>query len=63
MLIYHFKPYFVGGKTAPDDLCPPGHYCPAGTRNEYQYPCANGTWNPHYGKDEQADCYDCILGM
>lgn len=54
--------YCTGGKTAPDDECPPGYYCPAGTSYANQFACANGTWNPHYNQDEQADCYQCLRG-
>ena len=52
----------VGGKTEPDALCPPGYYCPNGTKHAYDHACNNGTFNPHDGQDEQADCYDCLIG-
>ena len=52
-----------GGKKAPDDECPPGYYCPSCTSYANQFARPDGTWNPHYGHDEHADCYDCLRGM
>ena len=53
----------TGGQPAEDDLCPPGYYCPTGTKFAEEFACPNGTFNPDYGQNEEADCQECTQGM
>ena len=54
--------YCVGGKPQPDALCPPGYYCPEGTRLVHEFPCPATMYNPHFGKSQESDCVNCTQG-
>ena len=56
------RKYCPGGEPAPRGDCPPGYYCPEGTRVAEQFPCPNGTYNPHYAKARVDECLDCTQG-
>ncbi|XP_071505048.1 uncharacterized protein [Diadema antillarum] len=43
-------------------LCPPGHYCPAGTRYDVEFPCPIGTFNNQTGLTEESLCSPCLGG-
>ena len=45
------------------DLCPPGHFCPAGTKNPRQRPCPVGTWNAERGASDVSWCLPCPPGL
>ncbi|XP_077105722.1 uncharacterized protein LOC143764221 isoform X2 [Ranitomeya variabilis] len=42
------------------DICPPGHYCPEGTRSPQ--PCPAGTWTDAEGLGNRHDCRPCPGG-
>lgn len=54
--------YYCPGGEAITHLCPPGYYCPMNTRFAEEYPCPNGTYNPHYGKGNVNECQPCPMG-
>lgn len=56
------RKYCPGGEAAPRGDCPPGYYCPNGTRVAEQFPCPNGTYNPHYAKAKVEECLKCTQG-
>lgn len=56
------RKYCPGGEPEPRGDCPPGHYCPSGTRVAEQFPCPNGTYNPHYAKASVDECLNCTQG-
>lgn len=39
--------------------CPMGHYCPAGTKFDIQYPCAVGTFRNVTNGVSEEDCIPC----
>ena len=41
-------------------ICPPGFYCPNGTKFAKQYPCDMGTFNNLTGRTSQIDCTPCL---
>ena len=43
-------------------LCPGGHYCPAGTKFGTEYPCTNGTYSNATGLEAPTDCTSCDPG-
>ncbi|OPJ68136.1 hypothetical protein AV530_013665 [Patagioenas fasciata monilis] len=45
------------------DLCPQGHYCPAGTRHPKELPCPAGTWNGQRGAQDATWCLPCTPGF
>ena len=45
-----------------DKICPIGHYCPAGTTLENEYPCPAGTYNPTPQQISDAACLPCTPG-
>ncbi|ELW67538.1 hypothetical protein TREES_T100003968 [Tupaia chinensis] len=45
------------------DLCPPGYFCPAGTKDPRQWPCPAGTWNPDRGAQDVSWCLPCPPGL
>lgn len=53
-----------GNSTVPGtgDICPPGHFCPAGSPNPLQ--CPPGTFNPAYGRSQNTSgCQPCTPGF
>ena len=44
-------------------ICPPGHYCIAGTELSNQYPCPPGTYSNTTGLHNEDQCTDCTSGM
>ena len=42
--------------------CPPGYYCPAGTRHANEYPCPLGTFSNITGRVNISDCTSCTPG-
>ncbi|XP_022100039.1 zonadhesin-like [Acanthaster planci] len=52
----------TGGQNQPPELCAQGHYCPAGTQNPSQYPCAAGSWTNQTNLAAQEECYECPRG-
>lgn len=56
------RSYCLGGEAQPSGNCPPGYYCPNGTKFAEQFPCKNGTYNPAYSKSKQGECLDCTQG-
>lgn len=52
----------TGGRNAVDDVCPPGYYCPNGTRFYSEFGCPNGTYNDIYGIKAEAECKNCTQG-
>lgn len=45
------------------DLCPQGHYCPAGTTHPKEMPCPAGTWNGQRGAQDATWCLPCAPGF
>lgn len=45
------------------DLCPPGHFCPAGTEDPRRWPCPAGTWNAEKGAPDVSWCLPCPPGL
>lgn len=45
------------------DLCPRGHYCPAGTGHPRARPCPAGTWNGQRGARDVTWCLPCAPGF
>ncbi|XP_031989756.1 SCO-spondin-like isoform X5 [Corvus moneduloides] len=45
------------------DLCPRGHYCPAGTGHPKEMPCPAGTWNGQRGAQDVTWCLPCAPGF
>ena len=43
------------------DICPKGHYCPAGTAVPIS--CPAGTYNEWQGATQESDCVECPPGM
>ena len=39
--------------------CPPGHYCPNGTKFDIEYPCPLGTYRNTTNGVREEDCTDC----
>ena len=49
--------------TNPMVKCPSGHYCPPGTKSEFEKPCAAGTYLPYIGAVSSSEClYACPPG-
>jgi hypothetical protein len=48
--------------TTTSGLCPPGYYCPQGSRFATEYACPNGTYNDDYGIGAESDCKNCTQG-
>lgn len=62
-LIYYFFLFCSGGEPSESGPCPPGYYCPEGTKFDEEYACPNGTYNPHYSKWNVTEhCFDCTQG-
>ena len=47
-------------KTAINDVCPPGHYCPEGSSSPIQ--CPPGTNSSALGLTSESDCPSCVKG-
>ena len=45
------------------DLCPPGYYCPLGTKLYTDFPCPNGTYSNFTGLTAEENCTLCDPGM
>ncbi|CAM9824345.1 unnamed protein product [Bubo scandiacus] len=45
------------------DLCPQGHYCPAGMTHPKEMPCPAGTWNGQRGAQDATWCLPCVPGF
>lgn len=43
--------------------CAEGHYCPAGTETQTQYPCPAGTYNDRVDVHDVKDCLPCPKGF
>jgi hypothetical protein len=43
--------------------CAPGHYCPAGTSDPYQYPCPAGRFSANTNNAASTDCSLCTAGF
>ena len=54
--------YCTGGKSEPDALCPPGHFCLAETTRAKQHPCPEKYYQPYFGAADNSLCRDCPLG-
>ena len=52
----------IGAETYVDTPCPSGHYCPAGTKFDKEYPCPAGTFNNVTMGQKLADCLQCTEG-
>ncbi|OAF64381.1 hypothetical protein A3Q56_07913, partial [Intoshia linei] len=50
------------GLAVPNELCPQGHYCPAGSTTLYKYPCPIGTINDSFGLSSSSQCESCPEG-
>lgn len=57
------RPLFLQEGLPFGDLCPPGHFCPAGTENPRQRPCPVGTWNTERGAPDVSWCLPCPPGL
>ena len=42
--------------------CPPGHYCEADTKTQYQSPCPDGTFYVGWGLEREEQCTPCQAG-
>ena len=49
------------GNDSIGDVCPPGHYCPAGSTEPQ--PCAAGTYSASTANTDSDDCLQCPSGM
>ena len=54
--------YCSGGGTSVDGPCAAGHYCPAGTSTDTQYPCPAGTYSSRTDLFSSAQCTTCEAG-
>nr|XP_054760934.1 uncharacterized protein LOC129267226 [Lytechinus pictus] len=54
--------YCLEAATEPTELCPTGHYCPAGTQSANQYPCHEGSYSNERGNIRWEQCVDCTEG-
>ncbi|KAJ8035012.1 hypothetical protein HOLleu_22086 [Holothuria leucospilota] len=54
--------YCLVGSTEPTGLCATGHYCPAGTEYDTQYPCHAGSYSNEEGNIRWEQCVDCTEG-
>lgn len=54
--------YCNGGGTAPDGVCPEGHYCPDATTYDTEFPCPAGTYNNKTGLINADQCTECPTG-
>lgn len=54
--------YCVGGESGPHAACPPGFYCPMGTRFAEEFPCPQSTYNPLFGQASTDSCLNCTQG-
>eukprot|EP01012_Entosiphon_sulcatum_P020572 TRINITY_DN2549_c0_g1_i18.p1 TRINITY_DN2549_c0_g1~~TRINITY_DN2549_c0_g1_i18.p1 ORF type:complete len:7257 (+),score=712.60 TRINITY_DN2549_c0_g1_i18:702-21773(+) len=52
----------AGNFTQPQ-ICPPGHYCPAGTKFKEQYPCPPGRYSNYTKLASATDCLPCSPGQ
>ena len=43
-------------------ICPPGHFCPEGTKTAFQNPCPNGQYNNEIGIERSNQCKSCPPG-
>lgn len=57
------RPLFLQEGLPFGDLCPPGHFCPAGTKDARQRPCPAGTWNAKRGAPDVSWCLPCPPGL
>eukprot|EP01135_Chromosphaera_perkinsii_P006890 Nk52_evm45s621 gene=Nk52_evmTU45s621 len=42
--------------------CPAGHYCPAGTKFNHEFPCPIGTFSSSQNRVKSQDCISCSAG-
>lgn len=63
LTLSHDRPIFLQDRLPFGDLCPPGHFCPAGTENPRQRPCPVGTWNAERGAPDVSWCLPCPPGL
>ncbi|XP_013387786.1 multiple epidermal growth factor-like domains protein 11 [Lingula anatina] len=54
--------FFCVNETINPEMCPAGHYCPAGTEFDVQYPCPAGTFNNDTGASNLTNCVQCSPG-
>jgi len=54
--------YCLEGTTKPIFECPKGHYCPAGTKTSFEFPCAAGTYNHITKLTQSSECFVCPQG-
>lgn len=55
--------FCLGGGSAPDGSCPPGHVCPVATPDALENPCPAGTFNPSFNAHTiSSDCIPCETG-
>ncbi|TSQ58043.1 Sodium channel subunit beta-3 [Bagarius yarrelli] len=52
----------ASGTTTPVP-CPLGHYCPAGTKSGYEFPCPVGTYSNELGISGVGKCISCPSGL
>lgn len=45
-----------------NSTCPPGHYCPNGTKHAYEFPCPVGTFSGASGLSRVSECSPCPGG-
>ena len=45
-----------------NSTCPPGYYCPNGTKAAYQFPCPLGTFSNVSGLSRVTECSPCPGG-
>lgn len=45
------------------DVCPKGHYCPAGTKSATEYPCPAGKYSLSRGLRAEGECHPCPKGF
>lgn len=59
---YYCNATFGGVVNYDSYLCPPGYYCPNGTRFAEEYPCDYGTFSNGNGLARQEQCSSCLGG-
>ncbi|OAF66035.1 hypothetical protein A3Q56_06248, partial [Intoshia linei] len=58
---YCYNSILKNGIVSPFD-CPPGYYCPIGTKFSNQYPCPKGTYSDLSNLKAKSECKDCTAG-